>query len=133
MKQDLDEALVRDFPALYRERHLDYRVSGMGRGFEVEDGWEPLIRRLSETLEPLVVGTDAYVSHVKEKWGVLRFRIWGESRDDVEVKRLIAEAEDASAEICEQCGAPGLLRTARGSALTRCDPCLFLRNQRRGL
>jgi hypothetical protein len=123
MSPDLDAALVRDFPELYSERHLDVRESCMGRGFEVEDGWEPLIRRLSEKLEVLVVGTDAHAAQVKEKWGVLRFVMDGTSRDNASAKRLIAEAQDASASICETCGAPGELRKIRYTVLTACDPC----------
>ncbi len=127
MNPELDAALVRDFPALHRNRHLDFRVFGMGRGFEVGDGWEPLIRGPSEKLEPLVVGTDAYVSYIKEKWGLLRFRIWGETRDDGEAKRLITEAEEASAEICGRCRVTKEIFLPYGSTRGGCGACLELR------
>jgi hypothetical protein len=53
VRQELDEALVRDFPLLYRDRHGDMRSTCMVWGFP-GDGWEPLIRRLSERLEPMI-------------------------------------------------------------------------------
>lgn len=54
MRQDLDEALVKDFPNLYRQRFQDMRTTCMMWGFECGDGWEPLIRILSEKLEKLI-------------------------------------------------------------------------------
>jgi len=73
MKPELDEALVRDFPGLYARRGTDMRETAMCWGFECGDGWEPLIRRLSEKLEPI----GAVASQVKEKYGGLRFYIEG--------------------------------------------------------
>ncbi|MGO9832841.1 MAG: hypothetical protein ACLP1X_01360, partial [Polyangiaceae bacterium] len=52
MHPDLDVALVRDFPHLYRDRCGDTRETRMCDGFP-GDGWEPIIRRLSEKLEPI--------------------------------------------------------------------------------
>ena len=53
MKKELDEQLVKDFPLLYGDRHGDMQSTCMVWGFP-GDGWEPLIRRLSEKLEPLI-------------------------------------------------------------------------------
>ncbi len=39
MRQDLDAALVRDFPNLYRDRHGDTRDTRMCDGFSCGDGW----------------------------------------------------------------------------------------------
>jgi hypothetical protein len=122
VNRDLEKALVHDFPSLYRGRHLDVRKGG--RGFAVEDGWERIIRRLSERLEPTFAGTSARLSKVKERSGVLWVTMVGTSRDDAEVKRLIAKAERASTDICELCGAQGRLRMLRGYAVTQCDHCL---------
>jgi len=76
MKEELDKALVKDFPILYQQRYDDMRTTCMYWGFSCGDGWEPLIRRLSEKLEAwnnkhpdkAVVATQ-----VKEKFGTLRF------------------------------------------------------------
>lgn len=73
MKKSLEDALTRDFPGLYRFRRrelskLEERPQ-IENGFETMDGWEPLIRRLSEKLEPMGVAA----VQVKEKFGGLRF------------------------------------------------------------
>ena len=54
MRRDLDEALCRDFPHLYLDRGADCRVTCMCWGFP-DDGWEPLIRELSEKLEKMII------------------------------------------------------------------------------
>lgn len=55
MKKELDEQLVKDFPNLYKDRHSSIMSSCMGWGFDCGDGWEPLIRRLSEKLEKEII------------------------------------------------------------------------------
>lgn len=111
----LEEALYDDFPLLYRNR--------LHWGFECGDGWEPLIRRLSEKLEAHIADTFdesrecLSASQVKEKFGTLRFYMCS-TNDDIE--KLIGEAEDESSVTCETCGAPGI---RRGTAwlYTSCD------------
>src|SRR3990167_3567611 len=100
MNKDLDAALVHDFPKLYRQRGLSMRETCMCWGFSVGDGWEPLIRRLSEKLEPL--GVEA--SQVKEKYGGLRFYLSGGS---AEAEAFIDVAEAEADVTCERCGQPG--------------------------
>ena len=39
MKQELDEALCRDFPNLFRDRHGNMMTTCMCWGFECGDGW----------------------------------------------------------------------------------------------
>lgn len=112
MKKELDEALVRDFPNLYRDRHGDMRRTCMVWGFP-GDGWEPLIRRLSEKLEPLGVRA----VQVKEKFGGLRFYI---DNGSPEAYQAIREAEEESLQTCETCGKPGVPREG-GWTLTLCD------------
>jgi hypothetical protein len=41
----------------------------MPRGFEHDDGWFDILRRLCEDLEPLVAGHEFKVLQVKEKFG----------------------------------------------------------------
>ena len=53
MKKELDEALCRDFPVLYRERNESMRVTCLCWGFP-GDGWHTLIRELSATIENIV-------------------------------------------------------------------------------
>ncbi len=96
MRDDLEEALYADFPTLYR---------GMSYGFEVGDGWEPLIRRLSEKLEPLAaVLDDCRTMQCKEKFGGLRYYMDNATN---KMYQLIDVAEAESTKTCEVCGAPG--------------------------
>jgi len=72
-------------------------------------GWTPLLIDLCEKLEA-VVGEDFHVLQVKEKFGTLRFYVYGANEA---ARELIAEAEEASAKICEVCGEPGFIRGGR--------------------
>lgn len=125
MKQELDDALCRDFPNLYRDRY--YAMPGetlMCFGFECGDGWEPLIRRLSAKLEAMILATPKYerlvyrAFQVKEKFGTLRFYMALGQTD--EMTAVIREAEEESARTCERCGAPGS-RRGRNYIATLCD------------
>ena len=129
MDKELDEALCRDFPLLYVERNWPMTKTCMCWGFPSR-GWEPLIRRLSEKLEPRIKKwvyehPDDKDNHprcvqAKEKFGTLRFYMGGNTDD--EMYSLIRKAEEESAVTCEDCGAPGKLYT-QGWWLTQCGPC----------
>lgn len=125
MKQELDAALVRDFPLLYADRHKSMRETAMCWGFP-GDGWEPLIRRLSEKLEKMIAALEPdpdiglpRASHVKEKFGTLRFYM---THSTDEMEDAIREAELESAQTCEHCGATGTTG-GRGWIRTLCEPC----------
>jgi len=123
MKQELDEALCKDFPNLYKQRHGDMRSTAMMWGFECGPGWEPLIRNLSRELEaeilkiPEVHREYICASQVKEKYGTLRFYCHSETD---EMSRIIRYYEHKSAETCEECGKTGTLR-GYGWLSTKCD------------
>jgi hypothetical protein len=117
MKQELDDALCRDFPNLYKERTLSMQETCMYWGFP-GDGWEPLIRRLSEKLEPLGV----VATQVKEKFGTLRFYFSAPAGAYEEAAQYVQEAEAASAATCENCGAFGELG-GQGWLTTQCESC----------
>lgn len=122
MRADLDSALVRDFPLLYADRSAPMTRTAMCWGFP-GDGWEPLLRRLSEKLEPLIAAFPPEerprAVQVKEKFGTLRFYMSGET---TEMSAAIREAEAESARTCEACGAPGKARGG-GWIQTLCDGC----------
>ena len=99
MKPELDHALVRDFPELYGDHGGNPQHTCMAFGFECGDGWEPLIRRLSEKIDGKTVAVQ-----VKEKFGGLRFYVTGAPD---EVFKAIHEAEAESFKTCEICGEPG--------------------------
>ena len=84
-------------------------------GIECEKGWESLYAPLIERCQKEGVK----ILQIKEKFGGLRFYVDTGSTD---LFRAIDAAEDASFKICEQCGAPGKLRSG-GWLKTRCDEC----------
>jgi len=128
MNEELDEALMRDFPMLYAQRHLPMTETCMCWGFGCGDGWEPIIRTLSAQLEWLntmgVCRVEAV--QVKEKFGTLRFyEAVKEARQDLPagmVWALIETAEALSGQTCEDCGKFGRLREG-GWLRTLCDEC----------
>ncbi len=130
MSPELDEALVRDFPHLYRDRHGDTRDTRMCDGFAAGDGWEPLIRRLAEKLEPIARESDLRAVQVKEKFGELRFYV--RSADGARVlpvaisetvRTAINAAEEESRRTCEHCGAAGSYRNFKGWLMVLCEAC----------
>lgn len=121
MREDLDQALVKDFPNLYRDRNGNMRTTAMCWGFP-NDGWEPLLREASAKIEALILAypedqrPNFRALQVKEKFGTLRFYIRGDSQ----MQAIANEAERKSSSVCEECGAPGVLR--EGSWIrTTCD------------
>jgi hypothetical protein len=50
MDKELDDALCRDFPAIFKDRRGDMRATAMCWGFECGDGWEPIIRAMCECI-----------------------------------------------------------------------------------
>jgi len=129
MRKQLDEALCRDFPLTFRDRHGDIRSSCMPWGFDVSDGWEPLIRKACEKIEPRIQQlidegkenefVQYKASQCKEKFGSLRF--YFTFCDDI-IDAAIEEAENASEHTCEHCGEDGKTRDD-GWLITLCDEC----------
>lgn len=113
MKKELDEALCRDFPKLFRDRHRSMQETCMYWGFSCGEGWEPLIRECAAKLEAInnkIENPDHHVvaSQVKEKYGTLRFYTGSYPTEHGEaIEAAINEAEEKSAETCEVCGKPG--------------------------
>lgn len=124
MKKELDEALVKDFPNLYADRHGNPKNTCMIWGFP-GDGWESIIRKLSEKIEAFILSLpeenrrEWKAEQVKEKFGGLRFYM---SLHSPEVESWIEDAEKKSLITCETCGAPGSLRK-NGWWKIRCDDC----------
>lgn len=117
MNPELDKKLVEDFPTLYWQRGMSMMETAMCWGFECQNGWEPLIRELSEKLVPLVeqfnkdyppkpeeMYNGFAVVQVKEKFGGLRYYTNYSSK---EINDLIDEYETLSYKTCEICGKPG--------------------------
>jgi hypothetical protein len=75
MDAKLQDALVRDFPVINRDYGGDPRKTCMAWGYEVGDGWEPLLRRTFEQLSRL--DPPPVLEQVKEKYGSLRIYLCG--------------------------------------------------------
>jgi hypothetical protein len=137
MNPELDKKLVEDFPILYRDRYGDLKDTAMVWtsmiwGFEVGDGWEPIIRRLSEKIEEYNKKHEdnpVIAVQVKEKFGSLRFYV---SHYPDEIDGLVDAAEAESERVCEICGKEGKLRPDLGWMLTLCDDCYHNRKRNRG-
>jgi hypothetical protein len=125
MKQELDEALCRDFPLLFRDRNEDMETTAMCWGFEFASGWEPLVREAAVKIEAILrawYDEDPdedlpCATQVKEKFG--RLRIHMDFGTD-EIFRIIEVADEKSAVTCEICGKPGESRN-KGWIYTLCD------------
>lgn len=87
---------------------------------DIGDGWLPLVEALVTDCE----ANGGTVVQVKEKFGGLRF-YYDKPYDSPETfwkefEKRVLDAEDASYNICERCGAPGKLRN-KGWMKTLCD------------
>lgn len=111
MSPEKTEALMKDFPSLYKGLHY----------FECGDGWERLLRRLSENITslPHEPGEEPVAVQVKEKFGYLRFYMFHETD---EMETMIRAAEVESSVTCEECGAVGELRDG-GWLFVACNTC----------
>ncbi len=123
MTPEKDALLCQRYPKIFADRHADLRVSPMGFGLAVRDGWFDLIDRLCAQLQSISDqpgAPQAVATQVKEKFGALRFSVRVESSTS-EHRAAIAAAERASETICEECGAAGRLVVASDCWMTRCD------------
>jgi hypothetical protein len=102
MTPDLEDALRKDFAPMY---------ANLTWGFACEDGWEPIIRKLSKNIAGITNTVE--VDCVKSKWAGLRFyfEIDRTSLSESEYKRiyeaidkLVESACDLAEETCERCG-----------------------------
>ena len=85
--------------------------------FDVDAGWHSLLKDLLVFIAER--NPDIRVHQVKEKFGGLRFYIYGGNE---EMRGAIRMAEAMSHKICENCGVPGHKQPG-GWIRTLCDPC----------
>jgi len=127
MKAELEAQLVKDFPLCFGDYGKDMKETCMAWGCECGDGWYGIIREACEKAEPIIAkwleenkddkDFAPRFSQVKEKYGTLRlyFSTYPEGIDKIE-----QEAEDKSADTCEQCGKSGKVR-GHGWYYTSCS------------
>lgn len=97
-----------------KDRYELYRYS-------VGPGWWDILDRYVPQLQALDPQFDFYI---KEKYGVLRIYATSELVPCAICEKAGEDAELESATVCENCGAPGRLRTNLSWLQTLCDRCL---------
>lgn len=125
MRKELDEALCKKYPEIFRDRQGNMLTTAMCWGFECGDGWYHIIDAACAQIENRAYNnrlngvkfTPVIATQVKEKYGTLRFYYAG---GDEYVDGVVSMAESISATTCETCGAPGKLREG-GWLKTLCD------------
>jgi len=125
MNEENTKKLIENFPNFWKHAE-NLKASLMAFGFEVEDGWFPLLYKLCKDIQVELDGGDEkikeyfYVVQVKEKFAGLRFYVSSASK---EIFALITEAERKSYETCEKCGASGTVKIRGGWYKTLCQAC----------
>jgi len=87
----------------------------------VGPGWAPILDELHRDV--VALDPDYTVEQVKEKFGSLRAYL---TYRDPAIAALVQAAQQRSAQTCEECGAPGLIRNRRGAIWLQClcDTCV---------
>ncbi len=104
MKRDLEAKLRDEFPTFFRDMYGPAKDTCMHWGCTCGDGWFSLVRQCCLGLHAYLgehPELDFKFTQVKEKFGLLR--IYSEGGDD-RTQALIEEAQDTSAQVCEECG-----------------------------
>ena len=117
MNKENTNRLTKEFPDLYSDVNKSPIAGLMCFGFECGDGWFELIYKLSKEISKCDPTVRAI--QVKEKYGTLRFYVWG---GEDEIYELIEQAKLKSAKTCEVCGMPGSLR-GKSWLVTLCENC----------
>lgn len=117
------EKLMKEFPVFFDqnigENPFKYR------GFEIDVGWVPLVREMvlkleaQEKLENRSPERPVKCAQIKEKFGLLRCYLVNTSEA---MQVIVHEFEARSADVCENCGAPGKLYYG-GWQHVKCDAC----------
>ena len=122
MKKELQDELRKKYKWL--EKNMSDKHPYPMFGFEVGDGWYALLDDLCFEIDRIFTGDpdlekNFYVAQIKEKFGGLRFYIYG-GNDEIDAR--ISEAEDKSYKICEDCGKKGKVNNT-GWRTTLCSKC----------
>lgn len=108
MSPELEIALVREFPDIFRDHGKSPEETCMAWGCEHSDGWHGIIRGLCRAISWHIKHSEKPIdfkfTQVKEKFGTLRVYEMGA---DEFIDGAIGMAEEMSAVTCEVTGAPG--------------------------
>lgn len=115
MDKELDDLLCRKYPELFRGRHKSMVETLMCWGFDCGNGWFKLIDDLCSEITHYCKSHNVEipeVAQVKEKFGSLRFYLWGVHKDHFEqIYKFTDKANRFSLKTCEICGLSGKLDT----------------------
>lgn len=103
------------------EERFPKMFAGKYGGFACASGWWPMLETLCGTIQSHIDHSkgaceQVVVEQIKEKFGSLRFYVQG---GDEYTNGAISLAENLSAGLCEECGAPGK-KTSGGWIKTLC-------------
>lgn len=130
MRVELCQKLHEAAPSLFGTETF-FTIEKIGPGIttyrwfpiQCDDGWFDLLFELCTKLNayiktlPESVAKEVVITQIKEKYGTLRFYL---SHYDPVVDKMIEDAENRSAQICEVCGKKGHLR-GKTWVYTACD------------
>lgn len=125
MNKEHTEYLYNTYPLIFADKDLPMTQTAMCWGFDCGDGWFDIINDLCKKIQARCeeVGVEVRATQVKEKYGTLRFYIYG---GDDEIYTYIDEAEEKSSTTCEICGMPGTMNED-GWIEVRCTECSKLK------
>lgn len=116
MKTELECKLYNAFPYF----HYEMGNHEGNLGLECGDGWFDLIFEMCQKIKETGLDQDLRFMQVKEKYAMLR--VYDNGSCD-EVYDIISEYENKSAEVCEECGKPGHIKTLGSWYYTKCESC----------
>jgi hypothetical protein len=123
MREDLVQALAAAGPQAWRDLGANPTETPMAFGPECEDGWFPLLLRLSTAIQAELdtrPEPDFRFAQVKQKLGELRIYHTGTTNE--RISQLIERARAEARTTCETCGAtPAEVRAVSGRMQCLCE------------
>jgi len=117
---ETDEEIMKKYSIIEPDPTL--RNNLMAFGFEVGDGWRPLVIELLDKIQKIVDNNQEYselrVLQIKSKYASLRVYL---NYYFEEIEKLIDEYEEKSIYICEVCGEIGKTRDINHWYTVLCD------------
>jgi hypothetical protein len=119
----LEKLLINKYPKFFRDMYGDMTKTCMHWGCDVGAGWFGIIDRTCKKIKKIVKSNpqfDFYFLQVKEKFGGLRLYSTG---GNLEIGKLIQQAEDESYKTCEECGTKKDVLSEGSWIRTLCSSC----------
>lgn len=132
-KDEYDDMMCKRFPDIFVDRHKSMRETCMCWGFDIGNGWFPLLLELCCKIDFIcrTAGVKVVADQVKEKLATLRFyfHVVGNgttSKEDINiidsiVQDCVCAADRESSHVCEKCGQSGRIYTIGGWLMAFCS------------